>query len=171
MTWGPLGGDFEDAKAGYFTGASSQAVVGLGGSVRHLIGAQVPPTRSIEWPVSGVTAVLQLLREEIALENDRRMWTVAVPKPHYLAEWVSFVRAVERQTSGTPTEVEFLARTHLVWNSVDHEREVQAQRGYTLEEYYEYVLGYSAEEANELGRRENGLTVLLGTPIYVAVPD
>ena len=93
----------------YFGGETSQTVVGLGGSLRHFIGAPATPRSTYELPSSSIAALLKVLSEEAEIANQDAFANREAL--FYDQLWPKFMESLQRfQREGLPQRVEFLAR-------------------------------------------------------------
>jgi len=98
----------------YFSGETTKTIVGLGGAIRHLIGAPGAPATVYELPSSSIAALLKVLSEEAETERQEALADRAVD--FYDQLWPKFMESLIRfQREGVSQRVEFLAR-HLMYS-------------------------------------------------------
>lgn len=105
MSWGPLHSYVSlPGQVVYFGGATERVVIGLGGSMKHLIGKQVSPESEVPWG-SGLPDLLAAL--EMIPTGDM----AGEPRDSGLALWEAASTTLRMQ--GPKQTVEFLAKTLL----------------------------------------------------------
>jgi len=96
-------------QAVYFTGETAATIIGLGGSLRHVIGAiGNPPSGHFMWPASAVFALLPLLAEEATEEKAEQL------RRDHGEQWSWFVAGLLSSFGGPMQRLEFVAQKLLV---------------------------------------------------------
>ena len=141
MRWGPLGDG--DIQLVYFAGKVDHTVVGLGGSMKHVIGSSLKGG-------CGMSAEPTLALEEIFAREGKNEIRDSLASDDRESERDAFELVLEatRSTLGPLQLVDFMAKRLMFWNG-------------------DVWPGESDNERNRL----SGTRILLATPLYVALVD
>lgn len=109
MIAGPLGRPSrERPPVVYFSGETEQTIVGLGGALRHMVGAPSPAASTYEFPSSSIASLVEILEEEA--EHADQVRIAQRQLAFYDQLWPVFMETLLQHQKGIPQEVEFLAR-------------------------------------------------------------
>src|SRR6266702_901597 len=104
MRWGPIGG-----QTIYFSGSSTRTSIGLGGSLKHVIGAHAEsPERRLS--SSDMGSILETLEEALEHYESHKEINTSLSEYERVFDAILTVRAY---TTGLKQQVEFLAKTLL----------------------------------------------------------
>ena len=70
MIAGPLSTAPSQAPVAFFSGQTARMMVGLGGSIMHLIGAATPPASAYQFPSSALPTLLDVVRKQSESEEE-----------------------------------------------------------------------------------------------------
>jgi hypothetical protein len=106
MIAGPLDAIGSQAPVAFFSGETATMMVGLGGSITHLIGASTPPAGSYQFPSSALPTLLNVVKEQ---NESEQVGDSLDEQPGGGSSFFALAMLVERR-QGAYQNVEFLAR-------------------------------------------------------------
>jgi hypothetical protein len=150
LSWGNFGGHWSTGDLVYFSGTTPRTVLGLGGSVAHVIqpnATAMPPGKSVFTPMSYTPYIMDALNEAFPVDMDHAGLYPSDDQDEADRHMMNAIVCAHDDRHGPTERMEFVARRLFV-GKWDHNRDDLGE-----------------------GWVEDKSQVVLGTPLYVALAD